>query len=229
MRIGNRVEIGAGSCIDRGSWRDTVVGEGTKLDNHVQVGHNVSIGRSCLLCAHVALGGSSALGDFCVLGGKSAVADHVELVDHVRLAACAGVTKDITISGDYGGMPAQAIGSWRRGSEIVRTCHAPICHPPIFCICHAPVFERCHAHIFCVPTFSHMPRPHFSHPPLFSSPPVFPRPHFPHLSRSDLLPIDRRLPPPPIGRAGERLRASAGSSPILMHASEWRERGGGAE
>ena len=115
VRIGNRVEIGAGSCIDRGSWRDTVVGEGTKLDNHVQVGHNVSIGRSCLLCAHVALGGSSALGDFCVLGGKSAVADHVELVDHVRLAACAGVTKDITISGDYGGMPAQAIGSWRRG------------------------------------------------------------------------------------------------------------------
>lgn len=118
--IGDYVEVGAGSCIDRGSWRDTMVGDHTKLDNQVQLGHNVRVGRSCLLCAHVALGGSSHLGDFCVLGGKSAVADHVTLTDRVRLAACAGATKHITESGDYGGLPAQPISRWRREVASLR-------------------------------------------------------------------------------------------------------------
>ena len=112
--LGDHVELGAGSCVDRGSWRDTVIGDHTKLDNLVQVGHNVQIGRGSLLCAHAALGGSASLGDFCVMGGKSAVADHVDVCDRVRLAACSGVTKHITRPGDYAGLPARPIGEWRR-------------------------------------------------------------------------------------------------------------------
>ena len=77
--IGDEVEIGANSCVDRGSWRDTVVGDQCKLDNMVQVGHNALLGTGCLLCGHVALGGSSELGDYVVMGGKSAVKDHVKV------------------------------------------------------------------------------------------------------------------------------------------------------
>ena len=87
--IGNHVEIGANSCIDRGSWRDTVIGDHTKLDNLVQVGHNVVLGRCCLLCGAVAVGGSSTLGDYVVMGGKSAVADHCSVVSKVRPAPSA--------------------------------------------------------------------------------------------------------------------------------------------
>ncbi len=118
--LGDGVEVGANSCIDRGSWRDTRVGEATKLDNLVQVGHNVHIGRGCLICAHAALGGSSSLGDFCVMGGKSALADHVDVCARVRIAACSGVTKHIDAPGDYAGMPAQPAGSWRREVAAVR-------------------------------------------------------------------------------------------------------------
>lgn len=129
--IGEGVEIGAGTCIDRGSWRDTVVADHTKIDNLVQVGHNVRIGRGCLICAHSALGGSSELGDYCVMGGQSAIADHVSVCAHVRLAARAGVTKHITAAGDYAGFPAQTAASWRRDVAAARrlgrdgTAHAP--------------------------------------------------------------------------------------------------------
>ena len=105
--LGDGVEVGAGTCIDRGSWRDTRIGDETKIDNLVQIGHNVLVGRGCLLCAHVALAGSSELGDRCVLGGKSAVADHIKLCGGVRLAAYAAATTHITTPGDYGGFPAQ--------------------------------------------------------------------------------------------------------------------------
>jgi UDP-3-O-[3-hydroxymyristoyl] glucosamine N-acyltransferase LpxD len=89
-------------------------GDETKIDNLVQIGHNVLIGRRCLICAHSALGGSSELGDYCVMGGKSAVADHVSVCSRVRLAAKCGVTKHITEAGDYGGFPAQPAARWRR-------------------------------------------------------------------------------------------------------------------
>jgi UDP-3-O-[3-hydroxymyristoyl] glucosamine N-acyltransferase LpxD len=118
--IGDGVEIGAGSCIDRGSWRDTRLGDHTKVDNLVQIGHNVHIGRSSLICAHSALGGSSELGDYCVMGGRSAVADHVHVCSHVRLAAKAGVTKHITAAGDYAGFPAQPVRLWRREMAAMR-------------------------------------------------------------------------------------------------------------
>lgn len=113
-RIGNHVEIGANSCIDRGSWRDTVVGDHSKIDNLVQIGHNVAIGKSCMLCGQVGIAGSATIGDCVTLGGRVAVRDHVSIASEVRLAANSSVTKDITEPGDYGGFPAVPIHQWRR-------------------------------------------------------------------------------------------------------------------
>ena len=112
--VGDDVEIGANSCVDRGSWRDTVVGAGTKVDNLVQIGHNVVIGRACILCGDVAMGGSSTLGDRVILAGKSAVSDHVKVCDDVRVGARGGVVSDISEPGDYGGFPAVPARQWRR-------------------------------------------------------------------------------------------------------------------
>ncbi|XP_006467967.2 probable UDP-3-O-acylglucosamine N-acyltransferase 2, mitochondrial isoform X4 [Citrus sinensis] len=113
-RIGNHVEIGANSCIDRGSWRDTVIGDHSKIDNLVQIGHNVAIGKSCMLCGQVGIAGSATIGDYVTLGGRVAVRDHVSIASKVRLAANSCVFKDITEPGDYGGFPAVPIHEWRR-------------------------------------------------------------------------------------------------------------------
>ncbi|XP_030967942.1 probable UDP-3-O-acylglucosamine N-acyltransferase 2, mitochondrial isoform X2 [Quercus lobata] len=83
-RIGNNVEIGANTCIDRGSWRDTVIGDHSKIDNLVQIGHNVVIGRSCMLCGQVGIAGSVTIGDYVTLGGRVAVRDHVSIVSKER-------------------------------------------------------------------------------------------------------------------------------------------------
>ncbi|OVA11161.1 Bacterial transferase hexapeptide repeat [Macleaya cordata] len=113
-RIGNHVEIGANTCIDRGSWRETVIGDHTKIDNLVQIGHNAVIGKCCMLCGQVGIAGSVTMGDYVTLGGKVAVRDHVYIAPKVRLAANSCVTKDIREPGDYGGFPAVPIHEWRR-------------------------------------------------------------------------------------------------------------------
>nr|XP_011459945.1 PREDICTED: probable UDP-3-O-acylglucosamine N-acyltransferase 2, mitochondrial isoform X2 [Fragaria vesca subsp. vesca] len=82
-RIGNFVEIGANTCIDRGSWRDTVVGDHSKIDNLVQIGHNVVIGENCMLCGQVGIAGSVTIGDYVTMGGRVAVRDHVSIVSKV--------------------------------------------------------------------------------------------------------------------------------------------------
>lgn len=111
------VEIGANSTIDRGALADTTVGEGTKIDNLVQIGHNNRIGRHCILVSQVGLSGSVVLGDFVVLGGKVGVADHVVIGDGARVTARAGVTKSLPGGRDYGGFPARPIKEWHR--EVV--------------------------------------------------------------------------------------------------------------
>ncbi|KAK9706453.1 hypothetical protein RND81_07G125700 [Saponaria officinalis] len=113
-RIGNHVEIGSNTCIDRGSWRDTTVGDYTKIDNLVQIAHNVVIGKYCMLCGQVGIAGSAMIGDYVALGGRAAIRDHVSIVSKVRLAANSCVTKDIKEPGDYGGFPAVPIHLWRR-------------------------------------------------------------------------------------------------------------------
>lgn len=108
------MEVGANSCIDRGSWRDTVIGDYSKIDNLVQIGHNVVIGQNCMLCGQVGIAGSVTMGDYVTLGGRVAVRDHVSIASKVRLAANSSVTKDIKEPGDYGGFPAVPIREWRR-------------------------------------------------------------------------------------------------------------------
>eukprot|EP00271_Cylindrocystis_brebissonii_P000257 TRINITY_DN10319_c0_g1_i1.p1 TRINITY_DN10319_c0_g1~~TRINITY_DN10319_c0_g1_i1.p1 ORF type:complete len:452 (-),score=38.72 TRINITY_DN10319_c0_g1_i1:181-1536(-) len=120
VRIGSDVEIGANSCIDRGSWRDTVIGDHCKLDNHVQVGHNVVMGCCCLLCGQVGIAGSVTLGDYVVLAGQSGVCDHVNITSKVRIGAKSGVTADITEPGDYVGFPAVPAKEWKRAVVLGR-------------------------------------------------------------------------------------------------------------
>lgn len=105
--IGNDVEIGANSAIDRGSIDDTVVGDGTKIDNLVHVGHNVRIGRLCLLMAQVGIAGSSRVEDGAILAGQVGIAGHLTVGAGARLAAQAGVISDIPAGETWGGYPAR--------------------------------------------------------------------------------------------------------------------------
>ncbi len=93
--IGDRVEIGACSTVDRGTIANTVIGNGTKLDNIVQIGHNVVIGENCLLCGNVGVGGSTVVGDRVILGGKCGVADHVTIGSDVIAAGKAGISSNV--------------------------------------------------------------------------------------------------------------------------------------
>jgi len=115
--IQNDVEIGAGTTIDRGSLRDTVIGEGTKIDNQVQIGHNVTIGRRCLLAAQIGLAGSLAIGDNVALGAKVGINNHVRIGDGAKVTAMSAVKDDIPANGRWGGFFAKPTRQWFR--EIV--------------------------------------------------------------------------------------------------------------
>jgi len=108
------VTVGANSCIDRGAFDDTVVGENTKIDNLVQIAHNVVIGRNCLLAAHTGISGSTVIGDGCVFGGRAGVSDHVTIGAGARVAAASGVMKDIPAGESWGGSPARPVSRWMR-------------------------------------------------------------------------------------------------------------------
>ncbi|MCC6889978.1 MAG: UDP-3-O-(3-hydroxymyristoyl)glucosamine N-acyltransferase [Hyphomicrobiales bacterium] len=104
--IQDDVEIGANSSIDRGGLRDTVIGEGTKIDNQVQVGHNVMIGRHCVLVSQVGIAGSVVIQDYVVLGGQAGVADNLTIGEGARIAAKAGVMSDVPAGETWIGAPA---------------------------------------------------------------------------------------------------------------------------
>jgi UDP-3-O-[3-hydroxymyristoyl] glucosamine N-acyltransferase len=104
--IGNDVEIGAGSTIDRGTYGATTIGEGTKIDNMVQIAHNCRIGRHNLICAQVGIAGSSTTGDYVVIGGQAGLRDHVHIGNGARLSAMAGITNDVPDGVVMMGVPA---------------------------------------------------------------------------------------------------------------------------
>lgn len=112
--IQDDVEIGANTTIDRGANRDTVIGEGTKIDNQVQVGHNVVIGRHCVIVSQVGLSGSSTLADYVAIGGQAGVAGHVEVGMGAQIAAVSAVNDSVPAGGRYGGVPAKPVKQWFR-------------------------------------------------------------------------------------------------------------------
>jgi UDP-3-O-[3-hydroxymyristoyl] glucosamine N-acyltransferase len=112
--IQDDVEIGAGTTIDRGASRDTVIGEGTKIDNLVQIGHNVTIGRHCLIAGQCGISGSCTLGDFVMLGGQVGLADHITVGEGARLAAQSGVMHDVPAGVQWMGSPAKPVRAFMR-------------------------------------------------------------------------------------------------------------------
>ncbi len=108
------VSIGACTCIDRGAFDDTVIGENSKIDNLVQVGHNVRMGRNCVAAAHTGLSGSVTVGDGVMFGGRAGVADHIDIGAGARLAAMSGVISDIPAGETWGGYPARPLKRFMR-------------------------------------------------------------------------------------------------------------------
>jgi UDP-3-O-[3-hydroxymyristoyl] glucosamine N-acyltransferase len=118
--IGNDVEIGANSCIDRGSMHDTIIEDLCRIDNLVQIGHNAHIKKGTILVAQVGIAGSSTIGSYCALGGQVGVAGHITITDGVQIAGQGGVIQDIKEPGIMGGTPAVPIRDWHRQSIIMK-------------------------------------------------------------------------------------------------------------
>lgn len=104
--IEDDVEIGANCTIDRGSWRDTIIRKGTKLDNQVQIAHNVQIGKNCVICAQSGIAGSVTVGNNVLMGGQVGIKDHITIGNNVKIAAKSGVLNHLESGKTYGGYPA---------------------------------------------------------------------------------------------------------------------------
>jgi UDP-3-O-[3-hydroxymyristoyl] glucosamine N-acyltransferase len=125
VRVGDDVEIGANTCIDRGALDDTVIEEGVKLDNLIQIGHNVRVGAHTAMAGCVGVAGSTTIGRHCTAGGAAMILGHLELVDHVHVSAATVVTRSILKPGQYSGFyPFEENASWERNAATLRQLHA---------------------------------------------------------------------------------------------------------
>jgi UDP-3-O-[3-hydroxymyristoyl] glucosamine N-acyltransferase len=124
VRIGNNVEIGANTCIDRGALDDTVIEDGVKLDNLVQIGHNVHVGANTAMAGCAGVAGSARIGANCTVGGGAIVLGHLELVDGVHISAASVVMRSIRQPGQYSGVfPIDDNASWEKNAATLRQLH----------------------------------------------------------------------------------------------------------
>ncbi|PIT82342.1 UDP-3-O-(3-hydroxymyristoyl)glucosamine N-acyltransferase [Limnohabitans sp. 15K] len=121
VRIGDDVEIGANTCIDRGALDDTVIEDGVKLDNLIQIGHNVQIGKHTAMAGCVGVAGSARIGAHCTVGGGAVVLGHLSLADHVHISAASVVTRSISQPGNYTGMfPLDTNANWEKNAASLK-------------------------------------------------------------------------------------------------------------
>mgnify|MGYP000482258513 CR=1 FL=1 len=124
VRIGNDVEIGANTCIDRGALDDTVIEDGVKLDNLVQIGHNVHVGAHTAMAGCAGVAGSARIGAHCTVGGGAVVLGHLELADGVHVSAASVVMRSIRQPGQYSGVfPIDDNASWEKNAATLRQLH----------------------------------------------------------------------------------------------------------
>ena len=124
VRIGNDVEIGANSCVDRGALEDTIIEDGVKIDNLVQIGHNVHIGANSALAGCAGVAGSAGIGQGCTVGGGAVVLGHLSLADGVHISAASVVMRSIAKPGQYSGVfPIDDNSSWEKNAATLRQLH----------------------------------------------------------------------------------------------------------
>jgi len=125
VRIGDDVEIGANTCVDRGALEDTVIEDGVKLDNLIQVGHNVRIGRNTAIAGCAGIAGSATIGAQCTIGGGAVVLGHLHIADGVHISAATVVSKSIRTSGHYTGFfPLDHNAAWERNAATLKQLHS---------------------------------------------------------------------------------------------------------
>ncbi len=124
VRIGDDVEIGANTCIDRGALQDTLIGDGVKLDNLIQIGHNVRIGAHTAMAGCVGVAGSAVIGAHCTIGGAANILGHLELADGVNISVASVVTRSILKPGHYTGIfPIDDNAAWEKNAASLKQLH----------------------------------------------------------------------------------------------------------
>jgi UDP-3-O-[3-hydroxymyristoyl] glucosamine N-acyltransferase len=125
VRIGDDVEIGSNTCVDRGALDDTVLEEGVKLDNLIQIAHNVKVGAFTAMAGCAGVAGSTVIGKHCTIGGAAMIVGHLKIADHVNISGCTAVTRSISKPGVYTGLfPMDDNATWEKNAATLRNLHA---------------------------------------------------------------------------------------------------------